>query len=454
MSKTVVVFADPPNHLKLANNKPPKFTFSHSRYLLHVFDLFVKAGYKGYISQGRGESQKWFKVQRTSPETLGLVKTQRPARSDVNLVLYPPDVRQTGGSIKQVFPGSKTIWVVAAVHWLEQREFFDTKYAVLLREFLAECDAIVTQSPYMAQALLPVTNLVADWSHEDRVFSVLGDSQVGKLAHQLRRDITEKQKAKSRLGFEADIKLIVSSGGAWEWTDIDSFAKALSVHSLNCEGCKIRFLQLGLAQSDNLHHKKFTRRLSDIARQLEKERPGVIQIIKDWDVAGSMLVDGLAGADFGLSISKRSLESFQAIRQRHLDYIFAGIPVIRTSGDYFDSEHLNLASLIAAPGSLPSYQAILENICSGKTQNFASEAKSLRTLALKLSKGTPRPLIESISGIPSVHGAASNLVSPPNRSFSTFLARLASISADYSPHWLHRLFMFMGRHLLKILNKF
>ena len=127
-------------------------------------------------------------------------------------------------------------------------------------------------------------------------------------------------------------KVILWGGGIWNWFDPLTLIKA--VNQLALEGCPVHLVFMGIKHPNE-------------AVGPMKMAADAVQLAKDLNIFNKYVFfnfgwtpyqqrqDFLLDADIGVSTHSEHLETRYAFRTRLLDYIWAGLPILATTGDSF-----------------------------------------------------------------------------------------------------------------------
>jgi glycosyltransferase involved in cell wall biosynthesis len=143
-------------------------------------------------------------------------------------------------------------------------------------------------------------------------------------------------------GIEENDKVLVWGGGLWNWFDTKTLARAMAKLSDTCPDIKLFFMGTvhphpGMPE----FQMKNARETVALARELGLTGRNVF-FNEGWipyDKRGAYLLE----ADMGVSTHFNNLETRFSFRTRILDYLWAGLPIITTQGDY-------MAELVGANG--------------------------------------------------------------------------------------------------------
>jgi glycosyltransferase involved in cell wall biosynthesis len=132
-------------------------------------------------------------------------------------------------------------------------------------------------------------------------------------------------------GIDPDDFLLIWGGGIYEWFDPETLIRALAVVRKETERVKLFFMGVK-HPNPTIPTMAVYERTRALARDLGLLDTAVF--FNEWtpfDERGRYLID----ADVGVSIHRDSLETRYSFRTRLLDYLWAGLPIVSTDGDYF-----------------------------------------------------------------------------------------------------------------------
>jgi len=180
-------------------------------------------------------------------------------------------------------------------------------------------------------------------------------------------DSLSRNKHRVELGLAPDDVMFINAGGAWGWTDTDTFIEAFCLFSQSCPH-KFRVYFSGIKQENNSDANLVAEkiyRLADTYPRLFSDQPGSetspIYLERDWARGGKEVAHHLAIADIGINLSKSGFEAWQSHRVRFIDYLAYGLPVLNTQGDY--GSELNAEACFSCESeSLESYMSVFERL--------------------------------------------------------------------------------------------
>lgn len=161
-------------------------------------------------------------------------------------------------------------------------------------------------------------------------------------------------------GIEADSKLILWSGGLYDWFDPLTLVRAVA--ELAGRRPEVRLLFLGAKNPNpSVGEMPIVEETRELARQLGVLGT-VVHINDDWvdyDDRHNYLLD----ADAGVSTHKAHVETTLSFRTRILDYLWCGVPMVVTDGDFF-ADLVNEKQLgeVVAPSDVSGLASALEHV--------------------------------------------------------------------------------------------
>ncbi|BCG61262.1 glycosyltransferase [Paenibacillus sp. URB8-2] len=135
-------------------------------------------------------------------------------------------------------------------------------------------------------------------------------------------------------GIEKDDKVILWGGGIWEWFDPITLIKAMKIVNQKQDNIKLFFMGINHPNTD-IKRMKIVDETIKLSNQLDLTNNCVF--FNDW-VDYEDRHNFLLEADLGINIHKNHIETRYSFRTRILDYIWAKLPVITNSGDFFANE--------------------------------------------------------------------------------------------------------------------
>lgn len=184
----------------------------------------------------------------------------------------------------------------------------------------------------------------------------------------------------------AEDRIVLWGGGVWNWLDPETAIDAIGlIEERRSSGPRTHLVMMGLGRpaSEELDAMRAGQRmLGHLVRSgLEGE---VVHVNRDWvdyDERGGWLLE----ADLGVSTHHDHLESRLAFRTRMLDYIWAALPIVATSGDTLSAlvERDGLGLTVRPADSAALAQAISELL--DDPARLAAAELSLQQLAPRMS---------------------------------------------------------------------
>lgn len=161
-------------------------------------------------------------------------------------------------------------------------------------------------------------------------------------------------------GIEADAKLILWSGGLYDWFDPLTLVRAVAELAERCPNVRLLFLG---AKNPNpsVGEMPIVEETRALARELGVLGT-VVHINDDWveyDDRHNYLLD----ADVGVSTHKAHLETTLSFRTRILDYLWCAVPMVVTDGDFFaDLVRDKELGVVVAPADVSGLAEALERV--------------------------------------------------------------------------------------------
>ncbi|MDH6239013.1 glycosyltransferase involved in cell wall biosynthesis [Aurantimicrobium minutum] len=173
------------------------------------------------------------------------------------------------------------------------------------------------------------------------------DSRVLVVPFGLSRELPthHSQVIKGRVtGIGEKDKVVLWSGGLYEWFDLENLIRAFALISQSNSSVKLFFMG-GRHPNSDIPDMPVVLRAKQLARQL-----GILDksvFFNDSWVEYEERASYLLEADLGITTHFDTLETTFSFRTRMLDYIWAGLPVVSTEGDFFSDQikRLNLGKV-------------------------------------------------------------------------------------------------------------
>ncbi len=197
----------------------------------------------------------------------------------------------------------------------------------------------------------------------------------------------------------ADDRIALWGGGVWNWLDPETAIDAIGlIEQQRSGGPRTHLVMMGIGRpaSEELDAMRAGQRmLGHLTRSgLEGEVVHVNRGWVDYDERGGWLLE----ADLGVSTHHDHLESRLAFRTRMLDYIWASLPIVATSGDTLSAlvEHEGLG-LTVAPADAPELADAISALFDDPAR-LAAAKLSLERLAPKMTWQQAAASLSAICG--------------------------------------------------------
>ena len=350
----------------------PIIPYSHDRNVLLMAHVVARRNIELFVCCGPGgaRERKFRRVSRVYPRwafTPDFVAD--PESIDFDLIVCAGIEALI---LRAHFPQAKLVGILPALHMFEAPGLFRPEFVYdFIRSLKQEIDFIITQNARMRETIVFICHWLARWDPSERVFTArLGLSRDMESVLDVNGQAYRKQRAEGRrrLRLGANDLLVVNAGGAWNWTDCDTFLEAACLHAR--QGGRVRVYFSGITQPDNHEINHVRDRIETLLQQYPEcfsnemgdGRP--IYIERDWSRGGVDIHAFLKAADLGLSVNKVGFEGWQSHRVRIVDYIGSGLPLLAAGDDLLTAEFCR-PSLRAVPGSIESYLGILRELEAG-----------------------------------------------------------------------------------------
>ena len=197
----------------------------------------------------------------------------------------------------------------------------------------------------------------------------------------------------------ADDRIVLWGGGVWNWLDPETAIDAIGLIEKQRSGSpRTHLVMMGIGRpaSEELDAMRAGQRmLGHLTRSgLEGEVVHVNRGWVDYDERGGWLLE----ADLGVSTHHDHLESRLAFRTRMLDYIWASLPIVATSGDTLSAliEREGLG-LTVAPADAPELADAISALLDDPAR-LAAAKLSLERLAPKMTWQQAAASLSAICG--------------------------------------------------------
>ncbi len=197
----------------------------------------------------------------------------------------------------------------------------------------------------------------------------------------------------------ADDRIVLWGGGVWNWLDPETAIDAIGlIEKQRSGGPRTHLVMMGIGRpaSEELDAMRAGQRmLGHLTRSgLEGEVVHVNRGWVDYDERGGWLLE----ADLGVSTHHDHLESRLAFRTRMLDYIWASLPIVATSGDTLSAliEREGLG-LTVAPADAPELADAISALLDDPAR-LAAAKLSLERLAPKMTWQQAAASLSAICG--------------------------------------------------------
>ena len=170
-------------------------------------------------------------------------------------------------------------------------------------------------------------------------------------------------------GLGDDVRIAVWGGGIWSW--LDPLTAIRAVERLRPSRPDLRLAFVGLDHPDPEHRRAHEPLAAEAMAYVRDRGLEEAVVFRPRWLSRDEYVGHLMDADVGVSLHGPTLEGLYASRTRVLDYLFAGLPVVCTSGD-------TMADLVASRG----LGVVVEPL----------DADACATALDRLTQGEPHPV--------------------------------------------------------------
>lgn len=180
-------------------------------------------------------------------------------------------------------------------------------------------------------------------------------------------------------GIDEGDKIVLWAGGLWNWVDPLTLIRAMAM--VRATRSDVKCLIVGVRHPNpEIGEMDMARQAIALARELGLYEQGVSFV--DW-LPYSRRQEALLESDIGISLHGRGVESEFAFRTRILDYIWAGLPMVLTSGDELSGrvERDRLGAVVSPGDATAVASAILalldDGYRHGMDERFAALSNEL-----------------------------------------------------------------------------
>jgi hypothetical protein len=399
----VIFVFDSIAEVQLINGEPVQYQFSHTKHLVQHLNAFIQRGYTVLIDQ------KGVNHLLVVDEIIPVLKIQQRVKIDLvedkyRIVaycsIYLTDFLNTNFCKRH---DVINILIQPAVHWVENAKFFHPDFLTIVQAVAPYIDIVVTQNDRMIELTKALLQLAGNRIADENYLSV--PLSIWSLTA---NKIDFREKIRNLYGYCDGHKVIVNGGGAWDWTDTAKFIEKFINYCRIYPDTNLRFIQMGLRQPLNNDHQDT---IDLINRILDNNKDIAHKFIKieDWDIASKLLPSALWAFDYGFSVSKPTVEGFQAHRVRLTEYVqHSLIPIINS----FDSLYCQLEKSAYAVSSEYSYEMIFQTIEFESAEYYHERQNNLSSfVAYVNSIGDSNKIVDCLD---------KHKFAAINRSFATF----------------------------------
>lgn len=369
--RPILLFVSNETALQLADGAAPQTALSENTHLFVIAQEALRLGWR-IVFQAKNQDS-CLELENLYPT----VRIQRRFNfSDADFqpdmmffINYPIDLAPYAQKNKCLIS-----YILNAHFWLEMPEVHGIGMPEFWRDaFAGYVDFVVTQNPRMADIGYRLFNIIAGFPYEDRFLIAPNSFTPETLAAEHGK--YERSAVRTQMQAKADDIVVVNSGGAWHWTDIEVFLEAFAI-AIRQGAQRLKFFQIGIRQPVNEYQIPTEQKLRlFMAQHFDLIENGNLVVIDDWAEASKLLPAYNYGADVGLNISKESAENYQSHRVRFMDYAKAGLPVLQTGGSYFGDHAARGAIIPVQSVNVQSYVDALIQLHENKIDLGARRAE-------------------------------------------------------------------------------
>jgi len=192
-------------------------------------------------------------------------------------------------------------------------------------------------------------------------------------------------------GIGADDKVLFWGGGIWDWMDALTLVRAMARLGESRPDIKLFFATI---QHPNPLEAERKAVRETIALSQELGVYGRTVLFNDW-VPYAERENYLLEADLGVSLHRDHLETQFSFRNRFLDYVWAGLPMLATRGDVI-SDQVKAYGLgrLVEPGDMDGVAKTIVELLDTPNLREACRARFERLAAMYRWEVVTRPLVE------------------------------------------------------------
>jgi hypothetical protein len=397
----VLLALDPHTYNAMMEGRPPRVPYSHDRNLTMLGHEALALGHEVYVSSGIHGI--WHEPLRRITQILPYWSYEATELDTTTCdCVVSAGIEQL--RIRTAFPRAKIVGVLPALHMFESPSLHGPKYVYNFLSALREdVDFVITLNQRMRETLLMLAAWLSRIDISDRVLvAPLGFSESQFDLSESLSDLRREAREMMQLG--NDDVLLVNAGGAWGWTDNDTFIDALCRYSV-LRKHNIRVYFSGIVQPDNLDKNEVAENLAKLERDYAQffaqtaSEGNIIYIEKDWAKGGREVGRILQAADAGIHLNKDTFEAWQSHRVRFVDYLAHRLPVLSTRGD-LTSELNSEACFFCKAKDIDSYFGVFDEL-SGNLDALRARKRAAAKARRKYNTATVlRPIWDHIESTP------------------------------------------------------
>lgn len=333
MKRETMLFLFEPSSMEAFISGSHSPVYSHDLNLMQIAQASLNLGSNVYIANFH-ESTKvysvgsmWPTVELNLSESFSTIQKRLTFTFSANHIAFLNKNKDRNRN--------RNVLIQAAIHPVEDPSlYYPAGISSFINVVRNQIDFFVTQNSRMKDLLTTLLSLLTGFQQSERI---LTSKLVPKLIHDENRQ-RNRDDFRKRFSIGSDDILFVNAGGAWSWTLFHEFIDAFAKVVTDYPDTKFYFFQPALGQNLNSSHSEYNRITLKKLSKLSQVQRSRILVGNDWDVDGIFLGTMLDAADYGISFSKESLEHWQSYRVRILEYLSHKVPVITSTGSFWDDE--------------------------------------------------------------------------------------------------------------------
>ena len=400
MKREAMLFLFEPSSMEAFISGSNSPVYSHDMNLMQIAQAALNLGCEVYIANFHDSTKiystdsMWPIVNLNSSGVFSTIEKKLTFTFSANHIAFRNRNRNRNRNRSR----NRNVLIQAAIHPVENPSmYYPAGISLFINVVRNQIDFFVTQNNRMKNLLFSLLMLLTGFQQSERILtSKLVPKRIQQNNHLHNRN---KFREYNSIGSE-DI-LFVNAGGAWSWTLFHEFIEAFAKVVTDYPEMKFFFFQPALGQSSNESHAEYNQKTLKILSKLSEAERSRILLGSGWDTEGDFLKSMLDAADYGISFSRESLEHWQSYRVRILEYLAHNVPVITSTGSFWDDEKTGKGFIFIGHRESDLYNGIVQVIQSHTPEILKQRRADLQILLddLTLEKQA-EVLVKQLTGHP------------------------------------------------------